>query len=735
MEYFLRLFLFYTISLLLVSFTLGLTSKTETHSTANFKLQEKFYNMNQVQQDVKWEGWVKFFNFEQSEQMFKPQKFFVNDKFYRQKVKKSDLFTKKDNVYINIPDRFHFYGKLSSTALNIYSERDIHYKKSVDSLDVRLIRPLNLNDLLNSSIKNLGSFVEGHCISVETYLPKDFDEKFIPVRENKNSIPNFWIICLDSDEIKQKLIESLISIKAEYQKKLDEENKLKEPEKEEIPMVEDVNKTIERYKGPDANDILDGYLVRINDCKTFFNLGTKCTLKCGGGLSYQQWRCIPPKKGGKPCVGELVRTRPCNTKPCPGFSEGNSDMMKSTKEKDKLIVESKVINNPVIKSQYFTSHPQQYVPCQIKENDVLYRKQVDDKLLIIPSRIVMNTNVIILYPNADYSKTEYTLKLKKTNMFKSKLDNCCIVVKSEISQFEFCSLGEECGTPKDPVFFRKWYNAFKLFQNKCYNKLEHETAARTLDEKETLQKTIGATIRMDMDYNEVHEKEKVLNQKIQERTQSLRNDKLLDSQNLEMKVLDREVEVEEKIKKEEYLKAKERTKLLLDQMNKEKVKKDKLEKAIEEKEEEEVKIQDSNKLTQALSDIKNETKSTVLSKREKLKKKIKEIRLRANRRQAMIEQQINLIRGKMTSSLIKANKKGNKEKCKSAKSNQTSMNTYCDENVVEDLNSNIECKKELNFCFVCCDNEFGKLNMEEREACYNFCGSSDIKGLWTDKSI
>lgn len=409
-------------------------------------------------------------------------------------------------------------------------------------------------------------------------------------------------------------------------------------------------------------------------------------------------------------------------------------MLKSQQEKDKLIVESEVIKNPVMKSQYFTSHPQQYIPCQIKENDVLYRKQVEDKTLVLPSRIIMNTNTLILYPNADYKNPEYTFKLKKTSMYKSKSDNCCVVLKSEASKFEFCALGEDCGSAKNPVFFRQWYNAFRLFQGKCYNKLREETTTG-LNVTETESRTLGANIRMDMDFNEAKAKEQVLNSKIAERTQSLRNERVLDSQSLEMKALDREVEIEEKIKKEEYLKAKERTKLLLDQMNKEKAKKDKLEKAIEERENEEIKIRDSNRLSQTVNEIKKDTKSEVLSKREKLKKKIKEIRLRANRRQAMIEQQINLIRGKMTTTLIEANKSGDKAKCKTARKSQSSIDSYCDENLVEDLNANIECKKELNFCFVCCDNEYGKLNFDERDSCYKFCGDSDISGVWTDRLV
>merc|ERR1712032_371763 len=61
-------------------------------------------------------------------------------------------------------------------------------------------------------------------------------------------------------------------------------------------------------KGPPQ----DGYWLLLQDW-------SPCSLKCGGGMSYQQWMCVPPKSGGKKCQGKSIKTKKCNTSKCPGI--------------------------------------------------------------------------------------------------------------------------------------------------------------------------------------------------------------------------------------------------------------------------------------------------------------------------------------------------------------------------------------------------------------------------------
>jgi hypothetical protein len=77
---------------------------------------------------------------------------------------------------------------------------------------------------------------------------------------------------------------------------------------------------------PPGWKVIDGYWILLSDW-------SECTLKCGGGYTYQQWMCIPPRRGGKPCVGQSVRTKPCNRKPCPNVS-GLSTLQRISKGKE-----------------------------------------------------------------------------------------------------------------------------------------------------------------------------------------------------------------------------------------------------------------------------------------------------------------------------------------------------------------------------------------------------------------
>lgn len=77
----------------------------------------------------------------------------------------------------------------------------------------------------------------------------------------------------------------------------------------------------------------------------------------------------------------------------------------------------------------------------------------------------------------------------------------------------------------------------------------------------------------------------------------------------------------------------------------------------------------------------------------------------------------------LTKNMIKAEKKGDMQKCKSIR-NQKDRNDYCDQNFKDNAYLNMDCKKETDFCTICCENEFGEMHQKEREICYAQC---DIK--------
>ena len=111
-----------------------------------------------------------------------------------------------------------------------------------------------------------------------------------------------------------------------------------------------------------------------------------------------------------------------------------------------------------------------------------------------------------------------------------------------------------------------------------------------------------------------------------------------------------------------------------------------------------------------------------------LKKKILEIRKMTERRKRLIENKINLIRGKMTEKIVEANKTGSPETCLTTRdSKQADINTYCDSNIITDFTKNLDCKKKDNFCYICCETEFGTAQFNLRSICYDKCDGDKKK--------
>jgi hypothetical protein len=397
-----------------------------------------------------------------------------------------------------------------------------------------------------------------------------------------------------------------------------------------------------------------------------------------------------------------------------------------------------------MRSEYFSKRPQQNVPCVIRENDILFMKTMKDtkERLALPSRVILNKNTISLFEKGNIDKVKYAFELKNTEIYSSKNDHCCVIFRSEVKSFEICALGEDCGTKSNKIFYNSWNYSFNMFKSKCYNKLKDELSSKAANLTTPLIKGFAnsaSSIPMNMDVNEAEERAKLLKEKLGQSQDSKVALKLETSEKASLQVLNREIDIEAMIKNEEFAKAKEATTALMHQMKNEQKKKEKLEQAIDATESESLKMRQAQQIESSVLALKKDTESIVLTKREDLKKKISDIRKRAERRQKMIEQQINLIRGSMTNDLISANKKGDPQICVNGRKSKEATASYCDEHSVDDYNENLRCKTGVNFCNLCCDNEFGKLNMEAREQCYDECLGNkrkDFEGDWTiEKSI
>jgi len=103
------------------------------------------------------------------------------------------------------------------------------------------------------------------------------------------------------------------------------------------------------------------------------------------------------------------------------------------------------------------------------------------------------------------------------------------------------------------------------------------------------------------------------------------------------------------------------------------------------------------------------------------------MRRRAKRKRAELEQRLQRVRAKMTGNAIKANKMGNIEQCRKGKRTEAERKNYCDANFITDYIRNSDCKDVEQFCYICCEYEFGNVFLVKREECYDMCDESPKK--------
>lgn len=303
------------------------------------------------------------------------------------------------------------------------------------------------------------------------------DVKFNPNDYTGPLSKQTWIICTDEISDKKRLMSYLISMKLKRQEDLDDVlEEVKDKSVGDLMNPKNQSATIERYKGRDASED-DGYWILLQDW-------SECSLKCGSGKTTQQWMCVPPRRKGKPCVGQAIRTKVCNKQACPSVI-GDNEIPTTKDDKNHITMK------PIYKAMPFSKRPQQFVKCLIKENDILYKTLQYDpqkkKAVKVPGRIVMNTKTISVFESESFERSLFSFNLVDTVFSRSGSDHCCFFLTSRNRQHEVCGFNSNCGTIKDPVWVKKWGYDFEYFQKKCY------TPLGTGDEKDKidLDKRVG----------------------------------------------------------------------------------------------------------------------------------------------------------------------------------------------------------------------------------------------------
>lgn len=74
---------------------------------------------------------------------------------------------------------------------------------------------------------------------------------------------------------------------------------------------------------------------------------------------------------------------------------------------------------------------------------------------------------------------------------------------------------------------------------------------------------------------------------------------------------------------------------------------------------------------------------------------------------------------------LKSTKIGNPSICFTHMQDQLFIESYCTA-AIDDVNSRKECFKPKQFCYVCCDQEIGEINLDQINCCYNKCENGVI---------
>lgn len=195
------------------------------------------------------------------------------------------------------------------------------------------------------------------------------------------------------------------------------------------------------------------------------------------------------------------------------------------------------------------------------------------------------------------------------------------------------------------------------------------------------------------------------------------------------------------VKKEEEQKEDVETQSVSKQILEEEYKAECLEKSFEEKELDDEFIESEKESMDDIEEVQQEARKKIINARNTLKKSIQQMKVRQNNRLQGLQSKLKKIRTKMTREIMLANKNGDQAVCKKGKDHPGDVReTYCNNNFVDDWTRNADCKGE-DFCYICCENEFGAMFVTQRDNCYKMCdfkpktAQPEIKKLLTPLNI
>jgi len=251
--------------------------------------------------------------------------------------------------------------------------------------------------------------------------------------------------------------------------------------------------------------------------------------------------CLPPKNGGLPCEGELIRSKDCNTNACP--EDALAEQIANAN--------APKIEHPQVVIARFSQRPARFTKCIIKETDIF---RLDSDQNKYPSRLVMNNKTLTVFAGDEYTEVIDSWDLQKSDI--SPGDRyCCFNLMDPNRNKTFCGFDSVCGDPETNEFVTDFINLFSEFKTTC--NVGRQTHLLKIKDQEALNKKKGQRVATSVQHNEEKQlqKSKADYQIVVNTNQDL---KMKDTQSLGEKAMEKELMIENLIKEDEQKKENEK---------------------------------------------------------------------------------------------------------------------------------------------------------------------------------
>ena len=132
-----------------------------------------------------------------------------------------------------------------------------------------------------------------------------------------------------------------------------------------------------------------------------------------------------------------------------------------------------------------------------------------------------------------------------------------------------------------------------------------------------------------------------------------------------------------------------------------------------------------------LEEAKEEAKEKVAGQRYDMKEKILKMRKMAAAKKNQLLNKLKAAKTSLAKQVTNTMKAGSWETCVKGNipAQKDVREAFCNKNFPDDYFLNLDCQDVENFCYSCCEKEFGQVHLDDRNDCYDKCdGPATLPG-------